>query len=269
MKYISFILLLIGGVISFNAYAKDYPTDAECQSRPVVTNIMVDWVVRNGTYFAEFQGCVYKAVKFYSCPNEDNECNADWLPFMSYGSLAKPDDKPSGSSDNSDESDKIPNQSDGTSSGSPALQPVEIEKPSPVDTERPSPSEPEKPYPADAGVSQLLDLYNSCHSQAYDLFFNAPDSVFNSVAQKCNAILERLSSVLIPDEIGSFSDDGQSFLIKNSSNSVLLCHKTTDMERQQMIANGYHPYFTPDAMGSVVEKIRYRDGTLDFNYSND
>ncbi|ENU2135491.1 hypothetical protein ACE60T_005946, partial [Salmonella enterica] len=40
------------------------------------------------------------------------------------------------------------------------------------------PSEPEKPYPVDAGVSQLLDLYNSCYSQAYGLPSDTPDNVF-------------------------------------------------------------------------------------------
>lgn len=252
MRYILFILMLTGGLLSFNSYATEWPSDEECIARPVTYNIMVDWIVRKGEYIAEFQGCVYKAVKIYSCPNDNNECDADWLPYMSYGSLSKPDDKPSGSPDNSDESDKIPNQGDGSSSGS----------------SMPSPPQPEKPYPDNAGASQLLDLYNSCYKQANSIpFLDGFDNAFNSVAWNCNAILNRLSSVLVSDEVNSLSSDTQKFLTKSGAGGVLSCHKTTDAERQQMIANGYYPSMVPDVIGSYVSGIPYRDGRLNFNYT--
>ncbi|ENU2135463.1 hypothetical protein ACE60T_005916, partial [Salmonella enterica] len=255
MKYISFILLLIGGVLSFNSYAADPESsrlqkhifndaDYVCIAKPIVSGYYGPFVHSGSDFYINLGGCIYKATGIFVDIPGFVYLNADWKPVVAlpvdkvmpeaHINLDIPDDKPASNESNSPSIDSSSdNQADNSSTGGSSNG---FPDGGSSGSSTPQPSEPEKPYPADAGVSQLLDLYNSCHSQAYDLFFNAPDNVFNSVAQKCNAILERLSSVLIPDEIGSFSDDGQSFLIKNSSNSVLLCHKTTDMERQQMIA---------------------------------
>ncbi|EHJ0806468.1 hypothetical protein KAB87_004103 [Salmonella enterica] len=136
------------------------------------------------------------------------------------------------------------------------------------DNSTPSPSEPEIPYPVNAGVSQLNELFISCKQQAYSIPDGASfDALYNSVAHNCNAILDRLSSLLVPNEMTSISYDGQKFLTKSESGYVLSCHITTTTERKRFISTGYYPSMVPDAIGSYVDSLKYQDGHLNLNYT--
>lgn len=333
MRYILFVLMLIGGLLSFNSYSRGLsneplilnyskPTSSCSSSAPPETGSFTIYV-SGGRVHTNIHGCDYILppssptpqftplpdgsssvsfdLTFYptgyventnikagpvssfepdkdtvdkindqtqrycaqpgKCePDEDGQGmwpkdDNDFIDFVNKDDVAHntPSEKPGGNpsdkpdSGSSGESGGI----SGTSSGSST----------------PSPSQPEKPYPDNAGASQLLDLYYSCYRQAYGLPSGIPDNAFNSVARNCNAILDRLSSVLVSDEVNSLSSDTQKFLTKAASGGVLSCHKTTDAERQQMIANGYYPSMVPDVIGSYVSGIPYRDGHLNFNYA--
>ncbi|ECI2307875.1 hypothetical protein AH865_15130 [Salmonella enterica subsp. enterica serovar Infantis] len=281
MKSILFILMLIGGLLSFNSYASDCPAgiklpagtyDGDYYSFPVPGSGGYD-------YFVNLDGCEYKATGYTLF--DDGFLTSS--SFESTGRPAKPgsvsvgspENKPGSSGDSGSDGSTstgvgtgLPDGSDNGTGTSGGASDGSLDGSS-SGSSTPQPSEPEKPYPADAGAFQLLDSFYSCSSQAYGLPSGTPNNVFNSVARKCNAILESLSSLVVSGEDILFSDDGQKFLTKNGGNSVLSCHKTTDTERQQMIANGYYPSFIPAAVGSVIPAIRYRDGTLDFNYTLD
>lgn len=243
MRYLILIISLTGGFLSFNSYADgEKLTDTQCQARPVLKNTsMTKWAQKDLDFYAAFQGCVYLNIAKPSVCFVGNDCFGDWEPVKAFNPSSGDSDKPDTKPD--DKPDVTP--------------PV-------IDVK---PPQPEKPYPANAGASQLLDLYSSCYRQAYGLPSGISDNAFNSVARNCNAILYRLSSVLVSDEVNSLSSDTQKFLTKNGAGSVLSCHKTTDTERQQMIANGYYPSMVPDVIGSYVSGIPYRDGHLNFNYT--
>ncbi|ENU2135450.1 hypothetical protein ACE60T_005902, partial [Salmonella enterica] len=188
MKYISFILLLIGGLLSFNSYAANCSTGAKLPSgsyMPLITGSIGSDV----SFFINVNGCQYVPVDinyiaytsgplaggvfstngYISTGVEVLSSVSESFPYNGDGTLldnshSVPSDDSGGSPSTGggiglpDGSDNGTGTSggasdgslDGSSSGSPTSQP----------------SEPEKPYPVDAGVSQLLDLYNSCHSQA-------------------------------------------------------------------------------------------------------
>lgn len=334
MRYILFILMLIGGLLSFNSYSRGLsdeplgglnyskPTSSCSASAPPVTGSFTIYV-SGGQVHTNIHGCDYilppsspvpeftplpdgsSSVSFDftfyptgqaenvdikagpvssfepdqanidkindqtqrycaqpgKCePDEDGygmypKDDNDFIDFVNKddashnNSSEKPGDKPSDKPDSG--SGETGGASDG-SSGSSTL----------------SPSQPQKPYPADAGASQLLGLYESCYSQAFSFPGDDDyDNAFNSVARNCNAILDRLSSLLSPGKMHLLSDDGQKFLIKSGS-GVLYCHKTTDMERQEMLNRGYPPSMIPDAAGASLKGIPYRDGHLNFNYSS-
>ncbi|EEM6321207.1 hypothetical protein C9H16_06650 [Salmonella enterica] len=140
--------------------------------------------------------------------------------------------------------------SDGTSSGSSTS----------------SPSELEKPYPVNAGVSQLNELFLSCAERASSISKDTSfDAQYNSVAHNCNAILDRISSLLSPEKISSLSADNRTFLSKTAHGTVLACRPSTELERYYMKEHGFTP---TEIVGSYVSSLRYRDNTLNFNYSS-
>ncbi|EEL1931982.1 hypothetical protein G9K97_004582 [Salmonella enterica subsp. diarizonae] len=333
MRYILFILTLIGGLLSFNSYSRGLsneplnlnyskPTSSCSASAPPVTGSFT-FIVINGVTHANINGCDY--VLPPNSPvleSDDGFCGGNvicsqeytWYPTgdSGIGDSNKPQPVISGDTDTPQaDVDKINEQTQRYCSQTKKCdsygEPVDIndfmefkkkdddahnnpsEKPGDKPSDKPDsgssgetggasggssgsstppPSQPEKPYPANAGASQLLDLYNSCYKQAYSMpLGDEYDNAFNSVARNCNAILDRLSSVLVSDEVNSLSSDTQKFLTKSGAGGVLSCHKTTDAERQQMIANGYYPSMVPDVIGSYVSGIPYRDGHLNFNYA--
>ncbi|EGP4103341.1 hypothetical protein IZS01_005405 [Salmonella enterica] len=261
MRYLILIISLTGGFLSFYSFANDV-------SLPPVTvgTIYHDATLdSNGYFHTTWYGIPYICFDCHFNP-DGKTASGTWyinngsydVPFPDKKPDTKPDDKPDTKPD-----DKPDTKPDDKPDTKPDVKPDVT--PPVIDVK---PPQPEKPYPANAGASQLLDLYSSCHRQAYSIPTDDNlDNAFNSVARNCNAILNRLSSVLVSDEVNSLSSDAHKFLTKNGSGSVLSCHKTTDAERQQMIANGYYPSMVPDVIGSYVSGIPYRDGHLNFNYA--
>ncbi|EKY9814975.1 hypothetical protein RD279_004794 [Salmonella enterica] len=334
MRYILFILILTGGLLSFNSYSRGLsdepltglnymkPVSSCSASAPPVTGSFTFTVI-NGVTHANINGCDYVLPPDSPVLESDGGfcggnvvCSQDytWYPTgdSGIGESNKPQPIISGDSDTSqDVVDKINEQTNRYCSQTKKCdsdgEPVDIndfmefkkkddsahnnpsEKPGDKPSDKPgsgssgetggasggssgsstpSPAEPEKPYPDNAGASQLLDLYDSCYKQAYSIpLGDEYNNAFNSVIRNCNAILKQLSSVLAPNEMSSLSADGQKFLTKSDAGVVLSCHKTSNIERQQMIANGYYPSLVPDVIGSTVRGIPYRDGHLNFNYN--
>ncbi|EGC1291279.1 hypothetical protein H8526_005506 [Salmonella enterica] len=334
MRYILFILMLIGGLLSFNSYAA---VTGQCSaSAPPVYGPYV-FYFSGGSMHINIDGCDYISRDNPVLVNDETDYNSppvsyegnwyptgkksdevvkdkpvntgwkddqfdrycsqvgkcdskgdpvnisDWLKFKEKDDAAhntpseKPgdnsSDKPGSGSSGSDDSASTDGGSgspDGTDNGTGVTGGTSDGSTSGTSSgsSTPSPSQPQKPYPADAGASQLLGLYESCYSQAFSFPGDDDyDNAFNSVARNCNAILDRLSSILAPGKMHLLSDDGRKFLIKSGS-GVLYCHKTTDMERQEMLNRGYPSSMIPDAAGSSLKGIPYRDGHLNFNYSS-
>ncbi|EJZ1608455.1 hypothetical protein OHU06_001694 [Salmonella enterica] len=293
MRYILFILMLIGGLLSFNSYASNCSTGVKLPSgayMPLITGSIGSDV----SFFINVNGCQYIPVDinyiayttgplaggvfstngYVSTGVEVLPSVSQSFPYNDDGTLL--DDShsfPSGDSgsDGSTSTDGGSGSPDGTDNGTGVTGGTSDGSTSGTSSgsSTPSSSQPEKPYPADAGASQLLGLYESCYSQAFSFPGDDDyDNAFNSVARNCNAILDRLSSVLAPGKMHLLSDDGSKFLTKNGAGNALYCHKVTDFERQEMLNRGYPSSMIPDAAGSSLKGIPYRDGHLNFNYTN-
>ncbi|ECO1013972.1 hypothetical protein AA464_28580, partial [Salmonella enterica subsp. enterica serovar Newport] len=176
MKSILFILMLIGGSLSFNSYAANCSAGVKLPSgsyMPLITGSIGSDV----SFFINVNGCQYipvdiNYIAYTSGPlaggvfstNGYISTGVDVLPSVSesfsynddgtlldnsHGSTSAgvgtglPDGADSGTGTSGGASD---GSLDGSSSGSST----------------PQPSEPEKPYPADAGAFQLLDSFYSC-----------------------------------------------------------------------------------------------------------
>ncbi|EEE7364660.1 hypothetical protein C8721_002345 [Salmonella enterica subsp. enterica serovar Berta] len=279
MRYLILIISLMGGFLSFNSYAKN---SCPAIQVPFKFDLFLAHYVpsnsshpENGTIPAlDIHGCTY-AITSFSCPEDADPshsgsfCTATSMVLLSDdGDIDSPvtdsdKDNPDSKPDDFD-IDNSSNKPDSGSSGETGGA-----SDGSFGSSTPSSSQPQKPYPADAGASQLLGLYESCYSQAFSFPGDDDyDNAFNSVARNCNAILDRLSSILAPGKMHLLSDDGSKFLTKNGAGNVLYCHKVTDFERQEMLNRGYYPSMIPDAAGSSLKGIPYRDGHLNFNYTN-
>ncbi|ENU2135393.1 hypothetical protein ACE60T_005840, partial [Salmonella enterica] len=147
MRYILFVLMLIGGLLSFNSYAADCPAGIHLPAgsyKPYYSSGI--------DYFINLDGCEYKVLGFTVRPDQGDAVGEIISPdgFVSTGKPVKEGTPVSVSQDVPDEPDSLPADStsdnqggnsstggssngfpDGGSSGSST----------------PQPSEPEKPYP--------------------------------------------------------------------------------------------------------------------------
>ncbi|EJM3430796.1 hypothetical protein NOF79_004073 [Salmonella enterica] len=236
--YILFSLMVFSS-LSFSASVNElnlrsalttWPSDAECQAKPLLTYTMVDWVVRKNTHYAELYGCVYRSVKLIDCVDGSGFCKAEWQPFMSYGSLAKPDDKPSGDPDNSDDSDDIPSEGDhsGGDTGStggdttpPTVPDIPVVKPS---------EDFSVTYPDTGSIQQLADSLNRCTADLtkYPVSDdNHPDIDirYNNQVDQCNSIYDNLYSSIPDIGMASPSDDNHKFITKDGAGNLYSCRR--------------------------------------------
>ncbi|EKC2492421.1 hypothetical protein OOO55_001389 [Salmonella enterica] len=270
MKFFLFFSAIISGLLSFNSYAKN-----SCPSVQVPFQFdlfLAHYVPSNSSHpeygtipALDIHGCTYVVTSF-SCPDNVDPsrsgsfCTATSMVLLSDdgdtdSQVSEPDkDKPDTKPD--ENTDTKPGDSGGSvddsSSGSST----------------PPPSEPEKPYPDDAGAIQLLQLHNSCLQQLSSLGTQVSDGVHNAVARNCNAILDRLSSLVPVNGIVSRSSDERDFITKTSSGVLVSCKPNLHLSNDPIYNIQGHSY-PGSVVGGYISHSRLWDNTLNFNYSSD
>lgn len=264
--YVVFPLILFSSLsysssvneLNLHSSLTTWPTDAECTAKPVITYTMVDWIVRKNIHYAELYGCVYRSVKLIDCAEGSGKCKAQWQPFMSYGSLAKPDDKPSGDPDNSDNSDDTPSDGGDTgNTGGDSTQPIEPHNPDITPPVKP----PVKPDTSSVG--QLFELYSNCISDLakfplanYDDYNPAIDYNYNARAKQCNSIYDNMSSLVTTNSMSSPSDDNHQFLTKDGSGNLYGCRRNPYTPQEWADVGKLYP---GEILGNQVIKARERE----------
>ncbi|EPD4814830.1 hypothetical protein ACSAK4_000911 [Salmonella enterica subsp. enterica serovar Newport] len=279
MKYLLLILSLTGGLLSSNSYAYDF-------SLPQVTvgTINHDATVDSNGYFnTTWYGVPYIC---FNCTFNSDGKTASGTWYINDGSYdvpfpnKKPDIKPDTPKPSPDTPDTKPDTSDSGSSG--GHDSGDSDKPDsggdtgggdstlPTEPDNPGVTPPEKPpvqVPDNAGAYQLLDQFDSCSRNLSSFPSNSGEiePAYNAVAHQCNAILDRLRSLLVPGEMNSPSDDNHKFLTKNADGSLFSCKRALKSDYD----SGYPSYLIPDVTGTRLVGKPYRDGHLGFTFGSD
>ncbi|ELG3530996.1 hypothetical protein RN068_000715 [Salmonella enterica] len=184
MRYFLFMLIMIGGLLSFNVSAsqvKDSPTPQQCIARPVLTDITMTSVWKVGAfYYANYQGCEYVEFRNSStkvCILDSDGYLCDWKPT---GNVVS-----SGDGGDSDNPDTKPDDK-------PDVTPPVIDV---------KPPKPDTGTTGSSGFSAALSSINS--SSAESLYLSYPfDYNFNYTAEQnkqlAQAFLSKLSNVTPP-----------------------------------------------------------------------
>ncbi len=256
MRYLLLIISLTGGFLSFNSFAgSEKLTDAQCQAKPTLKDYsMTKWVQKGSDFYAAYQGCVYLNVSKIGVCATGDDCFGDWEPVKAFNPSL-------GDSDTSDTNPDKPDSGGDTGGG---------DSTPPTEPDNPGVTPPEKPpvqVPDNAGAYQLLDQFDSCsrNLSSFPLNSGEIDPAYNAVAHQCNAILDRLRSLLVPGEMNSPSDDNHKFLTKNADGSLFSCKRALKSDYD----SDYPSYLIPDVTGTRLVGKPYRDGHINISLGSD
>ncbi|EEG5674960.1 hypothetical protein G3G77_004771 [Salmonella enterica] len=296
MKYISFILLFIGGLISFNTYAsstssKPLPTPQQCLARPDIFNTTMTHSWSTGSvsdnslqHYAYYEGCEY--VSFVGGSNylcivispDGFFCN--WTPTGDVEPLgngdntsepdSKPDDKPVSNEPDSPPADSTSGNQGGNSSTGGSSNGSHDGGSSSSST--PQPDAPSSPFPPNAAIGQLLDSFLQCSNALHSYppsndDFPQIDASYNFHAKRCNAIYDQLVATVPFNSLSAPSDDNHKFITKDSNGVIYSCVRNS-IKYEDWFYTQSSPY-PGEVVGVHMDKVKFRDNTLNFNYSRD
>lgn len=266
MRYLLFIISLTGGLVSFNSFASalasvsasDNPTPQECSARSELKDTTMTHYWQAGTsYYAYYQGCEY--VSFHAadaiCIESSSGYFCNWKPT---GKVEPSDGIPDTKPDKPDSGGDTGGSDDSGGDSTP-----------PTEPDNPGITPPEKPpvqVPDNAGAYQLLDQFDSCSRQLSSIPSDSDsDAAYNAVARNCNAVLDKLRSLLVAGEMNSPSDDNHKFLTKNADGSLFSCKRALKSDYD----SSYPSYLIPDVTGTRLVGKPYRDGHINISLGSD
>lgn len=256
-----------GDVHSSLADSHEAPSCPAGVHAPVATyNSYYDVKNSSGTsdHFVNLGGCEY------SSPSGGLTADGSYVPFDDLVSTGKP--AMSGTVPADSKEDKSSSGSGDDSSGSSdGGDASDVMPPAP----EVNPPESLKPYPDHATVSQLIDLKNKCFSglSAYenkhdDHYKESVDRAYNARAAECNAVFDKLDS-LIPVG-GKYTPDKSKvdFLTKNYDGTLIDCHPSVyDKSELDGIIVTHAPRRDIPKVTSDSDGHLTFDDHLNFNYT--
>lgn len=251
MKYLLLLLSLTGGLLSFNSYAVSCPVGIKIPSgtfKPVINGHLGS----DTPFSINLNGCQYKPVDINYIAITEGPDKGGIYSTNGYISTGIEFESNVPSSVSQDNPDTKPDKPDTGSSGSGGGTTV-------------TPSAPDT-VPHNAGAYQLLDQFYSCSQQLSSIPSDSDsDAVYNAVASNCNAVLDKIRSLLVSGEMNSPSDDNHKFLTKNADGGLFSCKRALKSDYD----SSYPSYLIPDVTGSRLVGKSYRDGHINISFGSD
>ncbi|EJL3974882.1 hypothetical protein NMI26_000740 [Salmonella enterica subsp. enterica serovar Braenderup] len=216
-------------------------TDAQCQARPVLHDYnMSNWFQTSDGFFVLYNGCIYQQVSSVGFCAIGQKCLGDWKPLYAYVA-------PDGGDDTGDTGDSGDSGGGSTEPSHPDITPP-VTPPVKPDT---------------SSVGQLWELYLNCSADLskyprpnYDDYNPAIDYNYNARAGQCNAIYDRIHSMVGINSMSSPSDANHQFLTKDGSGNLYNC-KRNPYTPQEMADMG--KLYPGEILGNQIIKAKERE----------
>lgn len=201
-------------------------------------------------YFVNIGGCEYQATGSATTWGDDYLASQS---FESTGKPAKSGSVPVGSSEDKPDSGDTGDTGGGsTEPSNPGITP-------PVNP----PVKPPFINPDSNAISQLHEQFIECGRRLnsipfadYDDYDPSIDYKFNTLARQCNAIYDRFTSLIKPDEINAGSDDNHNFFTGDGNGHFYICSRNP-LSPQGWADKGF--LYPGPVTGTSANKYRERE----------
>lgn len=202
--------------------------DSICSNKPSITDTFEPYYFHGGNYYVNYKGCIYVGKGVVVAPDGTDYAAANWLPVkalppdipMNESHIRKPDsgDDSGGDTGGGDTGDTGDTGGGSTEPSNPDITP-------PVNP-------PVKPpvLPDSSSVRQLYQQYSDCSLQLgsypmanYDDYNPAIDYNYNAHVRQCNAIYDRLTSLVVSDSVNGGTDNNHDFITGDGSGGFYKC----------------------------------------------
>ncbi|EJX4245106.1 hypothetical protein OD507_001524 [Salmonella enterica] len=209
--------------------------DDVCSDKPVIDTTFKPYYYHKGSYYVNYQGCIYVGTGLVVAPDNQDYAVANWKPVKA---------TPPGI-------DMVESQTDDSNK--------------PVEPDVPDITPPVNPpvKPDTSSVGQLFELYSNCTSDLgkfplsnYDDYNPAIDYNYNARAKQCNSIYDNMSSLVTTNSMSSPSDDNHQFITKDGSGSLYHC-KRNPYTPQEMADMG--KLYPGEILGNQILKAHERE----------
>lgn len=221
-------------------------TDADvvCFDKPSINTTFKPYYYHKGGYYVNYQGCIYVGTGLIVAPDNEDYAAANWKPVK-----ATPPDI-----------DMVESQIDDSDK--------------PVEPDTPDITPPVKPpvKPDTSSVGQLWELYLNCSADLskyprpnYDDYDPSIDYNYNARAGQCNAIYDRIHSMVGVNSMSSPSDANHQFLTKDGSGNLYNCKRNPYTPQEWADMGKLYP---GEVLGNQVHKKREREIGFDCRIVN-
>ncbi|EEN2096140.1 hypothetical protein G5H88_001474 [Salmonella enterica subsp. enterica serovar Florida] len=255
--------------------------DSICSNKPSITDTFEPYYFHGGNYYVNYKGCIYVAKGVVFAPDGTDYAASTWFPVkalppgipMNESHIRKPDSDDDSGGDTGDTGDS---GGGSTTPSNPGITP-------PVNP-------PVKPpvLPDSSSVRQLYQQYSDCSLQLgsypmanYDDYNPAVDYNYNAHVRQCNAIYDRLTSLVVSDSVNGGTDNNHDFITGDGSGGFYKC-KENPYTPQEWADQG--KLYPGPVLGTLLVKNKEReigynchivdgknkcDWHLNFNYGTD